>query len=111
MCGTARRNRYSRRTRPLPSVSRQAAVCAYVAETRQVFDLPTVTYEVTEHRAMRSICSCVHVHTGEFPDAVNATVQYGPRAQAAMVHLNQNHAVSVQCTAALAACRTQRLKI
>ncbi len=74
---------------------------AYVAETRQVFDLPTVTYEVTEHRAMRSICSCVHVHTGEFPDAVNTTVQYGPRAQAAMVHLNQNHAVSVQCTAAL----------
>jgi transposase len=28
-------------------------------------------------------------------------VQYGPRAQAAMVHLNQNHAVSIQRTAAL----------
>jgi transposase len=74
---------------------------AYVAETRQVFDLPAVKYEVTEHHAMQSICSCGHVHTGQFPAGVNATVQYGPRAQAAMVHLNQNHAVSVQRTAAL----------
>jgi hypothetical protein len=50
---------------------------------------------------MRAICSCGQVHTGEFPQGVNAGVQYGPRAQAAMVHLNQNHAVSVQRRAAL----------
>lgn len=74
---------------------------AYVAETRQVFDLPVVKYEVTEHQAMQSICSCGHVHTGEFPCTVSASLQYGPRAQAAMVHFNQNHAVSVQRTAAL----------
>ena len=74
---------------------------AYVSETRQVFDLPVLQFEVTEHHAMQAICSCGHVHTAEFPAGVNATVQYGPRAQAAMVHLNQNHAVSVQRTAAL----------
>ena len=74
---------------------------AYVAEIRQVFDLPVVKYEVTEHHAMQAICSCGHVHTAEFPSGVRASVQYGPRAQAAMVHLNQNHAVSVQRTAAL----------
>src|SRR5450830_750476 len=74
---------------------------AYVSETRQVFDLPVLQFEVTEHHAMQAICSCGHVHTGEFPVGVNATVQYGPRAQAAMVHLNLNHAVSVQRTAAL----------
>ena len=74
---------------------------AYVVETRQVFDLPVLQFEVTEHHAMQAICSCGHVHTAEFPTGVNATVQYGPRAQAAMVHLNQNHAVSVQRTAAL----------
>jgi transposase len=74
---------------------------AYVSETRQVFDLPTLQFEVTEYHAMQAICSCGHVHTGEFPVDVNAAVQYGPRAQAAMVHLNQNHAVSVQRTAAL----------
>jgi transposase len=73
----------------------------YVSETRQVFDLPVVKYEVTEHRAMQAICSCGHVHTGQFPAGVNAAVQYGPRALAAMVHLNQNHAVPVQRTAAL----------
>jgi len=74
---------------------------AYVNETRQVFELPVLQFEVTEHHVMQAICSCGHVHTAEFPSGVNASVQYGPRAQAAMVHLNQNHAVSVQRTAAL----------
>ena len=74
---------------------------AYVNETRQVFDLPVTKYEVTEHHAMQAICSCAHVHTAQFPASVNAPVQYGPRAQAAMVHLNLNHVVSVQRTAAL----------
>src|SRR5450830_1814394 len=74
---------------------------AYVSETRQVFDLPVLQFEVTEHHAMQAICVCGHVHTAEFPAGVRATVQYGPSAQAAMVHLNLNHAVSVQRTAAL----------
>lgn len=80
----------------------QSKLCfAYVGETRQVFDLPALQFEVTEHHAMQAICTCGKVHTGEFPVGVNASVQYGPRAQAAMVHLNQNHAVSIQRTAAL----------
>jgi len=74
---------------------------AYVSETRQVLELPGLQFEVTEHHAMQAICSCGHVHTAEFPAGVRATVQYGPRAQAAMVHLNLNHAVSIQRTAAL----------
>lgn len=80
---------------------RQELPFAYVNETRQVFDLPVLQFEVTEHHAMQAICACGHVHTAEFPAGVNAAVQYGPRAQAAMVHLNQNHAVSVQRTTAL----------
>lgn len=74
---------------------------AYVAQTRQVFDLPVLKFEVTEHRVMQAVCACGHVHTAEFPADVRASVQYGPRAQAAMVHLNLNHAVSVERTAAL----------
>ncbi len=80
---------------------RRSLPFAFVGETRQVFDLPSLQFEVIEHHAMQAICSCGHVHTGEFPEGVSAGVQYGPRAQAAMVHLNQNHAVSIQRTAAL----------
>jgi transposase len=72
-----------------------------VVETRQVFDLPTLQFEVTEHCTMQVVCRCGQMHKGVFPTGVNAGVRYGPRAQAAMVHLNQNHAVSVQRTAAL----------
>ncbi|MBP7493751.1 MAG: transposase, partial [Rhodoferax sp.] len=79
----------------------QALPLAHVVETRQVFDLPVLQFEVTEHHAMQATCRCGHVHTAEFPAGVNAALQYGPRAQAAMVHFNQNHAVSVQRTAAL----------
>jgi len=83
----------------------QACHCAlpfsYVSETRQVFDLPVVKYEVIEHRAMQAICNCGQVHTAQFPADVRATVQYGPRVQAAMVHLNLNHAVSIKRTAEL----------
>jgi transposase len=68
---------------------RQELPFAYVNETRQVFDLPVLQFEVTEHHAMQAICACGHVHTAEFPAGVNATVQYGPSAQAAMVHLRQ----------------------
>lgn len=50
---------------------------------------------------MQAVCRCGQVHKGVFPAGVNAGVQYGPRTQAAIVHLNQNHAVSVQRTAAL----------
>ena len=73
---------------------------ACVRETRQAFDLPVLKFEVTKHQATQAICACGHTHTAEFPAGVNATVQYGPRAQAAMAHLNLNHAVSVQRTAA-----------
>ena len=90
---------------PVPElcqVCRAELPVACVAETRQVFDIPVVKYETTEHQAMQVVCgTCGQVHTGEFPAKVSAAVQYGPRALAAMVHLNQNHAVSVQRTAAL----------
>ena len=74
---------------------------AYVGEKRQVFDLPTLQFEVTEHQAMQAICACGQVHTGQFPAGVTTGVQYGPQAQGAMVHLSQNHAVSIKRTATL----------
>lgn len=58
-----------------------------IAEKRQVFDLPVMRYESTEHRLLQTICRCGKLHRGAFPDEVTATVQYGPRIRAAAVYL------------------------
>lgn len=74
---------------------------ARVAETRQVFDLPSMHYEVTEHRVLEGRCACGKWHRGAFPEGVNAPVQYGPRLKAAVVHLTQHHMLPAQRTADL----------
>ena len=58
---------------------------------RQVFDLPSMAYEVVEHRVMSSTCSCGQHHAGSFPQSVAAAVQYGPRIKAACVNLSLRH--------------------
>lgn len=72
-----------------------------VVETRQVFDLPPLRYEVTEHQVLQAQCACGKVHRGEFPEGVCAPVQYGPHALAAMVHMNQHHMLPAKRTAGL----------
>jgi len=72
-----------------------------VAEIRQVFDLPLVRMEVTEHRALQAYCQCGKLHRGEFPQQVTSNVQYGPGAKAAMVYLNHHQMLPVQRTASL----------
>jgi len=54
---------------------------------RQVFDLPEIKIEVTEHQAEVWVCRCGRKHQGEFPEGVNAPAQYGPRVKAIMVYL------------------------
>lgn len=74
---------------------------AIVSDTRQVFDLPTLRFEVTEHQVLQAQCECGNICRGVFPFAVSAPVQYGPRALAAVVHLTHHHMMPVQRTAAL----------
>lgn len=72
-----------------------------VIDSRQVFDLPPLRFEVTEHQVLQAQCTCGKVHRGEFPEGVSAPVQYGPQALAAMVHMSQHHMLPAWRTAGL----------
>ena len=61
---------------------------------RQVFDLPAVQVEVTEHRAEVKFCACCQKQvTASFPSEVKAHTQYGNRVRSWIVYYQNQHLI------------------
>ncbi|PZT75713.1 MULTISPECIES: IS66 family transposase [unclassified Streptomyces] len=55
---------------------------------RQVFDLPEIRPEVTEHRLHQAVCGCGHTTSATAPDQVTGQAVYGPGVRAAIAYLS-----------------------
>lgn len=69
-------------------------------ERRQVFDLPPISVQVTEHQLIARRCTCGVTTCGNAPDGVSAPVQYGPRITAIVLYLYVGQFLSKKRTAA-----------
>jgi transposase len=68
-------------------------------ERRQVFDLPPVRAQVSEHQLIERECACGHRTKAAAPEGAEAPVQYGPRIAAVIVYLYIGQFLSKKRTA------------
>jgi len=74
------------------SLEKSPVLCT---EKRQVFDIPTVKFTVTEYRRDVKLCSCGCENKGEYPTTVTSHVQYGPNIRSQILYFNTYHFIPV----------------
>ena len=69
---------------------------------RQVFDLPPIKVEVTEHRTEEKICPhCGQLNEAFFPGGINQQTQYGSRIKSILTYLNSYQLLPYERTSEL----------
>ena len=77
-------------------------VAAEGYEKRQVFDVPPLRLEVTEHQAEKKTCpTCQTQVKATFPEHVTQPTQYGPQLKAQASYLNTYHFIPLARTVEL----------
>lgn len=80
-----------------------------VLERRQVFDLPPLRMQVTEHQVVRVQCPhCGQATDGVFPPTVSGRTQYGPELRALAVYLRIQQLLPVERTAEVLTAMTRQ---
>jgi len=65
---------------------------------RQIFNVPEIKVDVTEHQVQTVLCACGKVHGADFPEGINAPVQYGSGIKALATYLIVQQLLPVQRT-------------
>ena len=68
-------------------------------EKRQVFDLPEIRVQVTEHQAEVKVCpKCKQTTKASFPSGVSHVTQYGKKIKSQMVYFHEYQMIPLQRT-------------